>query len=112
MLLENDQHTSLQWPCNDSTDEIGSEIMHMMFVRGKGKFLITKYVASTKVNSKFPRFHDWGSWSQYNVGVQTSWTDNSMWHNEDRLDIHPSDAEQRIKNDDWVGIERRLVEQF
>ena len=31
-----------------------------------------------------------------------------MWHDEDRLDIHPSDAEDRgIKNDDWVGIESR-----
>ena len=50
-----DKHTSLQWPCNDSTDEIGSEIMHVdKFVRGKGKIFITKYVASDeKVNSKF-----------------------------------------------------------
>ena len=106
-----DQHTSLQWPCNDSTDEIGSEIMHVdKFVRGKGKFFITKYVASNeKVNSKFPLILTTGRiLSQYNVGAQTRRTDNSMWHDEDRLDIHPSDAEDRgIKNDDWVGIESR-----
>jgi formate dehydrogenase major subunit len=30
------------------------------------------------------------------------------WHDEDRLEIHPHDAEERgIKMDDWVGIESR-----
>jgi formate dehydrogenase major subunit len=30
------------------------------------------------------------------------------WHDEDRLEIHPSDAELRgVKNDDWVGITSR-----
>ena len=46
--------------------------------------------------------------SQYNVGAQTRRTFNNMWHSEDRLEIHPHDAEERgIKQDDWVGIESR-----
>jgi formate dehydrogenase major subunit len=49
--------------------------------------------------------------SQYNVGAQTRRTDNNAWHAEDRLEIHPHDAEDRgIKNDDWVGIKSRAGE--
>ena len=41
--------------------------------------------------------------SQYNVGAQTRRTDNVVWHEEDRLEIHPHDAEQRgIRDGDWV----------
>jgi formate dehydrogenase major subunit len=30
------------------------------------------------------------------------------WHSEDRLEIHPHDAEERgIRHDDWVGISSR-----
>ena len=43
--------------------------------------------------------------SQYNVGAQTRRTANLVWHDEDRLEIHPHDAEQRGINDgDWVGV--------
>ncbi|HWZ48978.1 MAG TPA: molybdopterin dinucleotide binding domain-containing protein, partial [Herbaspirillum sp.] len=46
--------------------------------------------------------------SQYNVGAQTRRTENSQWHSEDRLEIHPHDAEERgIRENDWVGIESR-----
>ena len=46
--------------------------------------------------------------SQYNVGAQTRRTENTQWHSEDRLEIHPHDAEDRgIREDDWVGIESR-----
>ena len=31
--------------------------------------------------------------SQYNVGAQTRRTENNVWHPEDLLEIHPSDAE-------------------
>ena len=80
------------------------------FVRGKGKFIITKYVATDeKVTRKFPLILTTGRiLSQYNVGAQTRRTDNVQWHTEDRLEIHPHDAEERgIKQDDWVGIESR-----
>ena len=41
--------------------------------------------------------------SQYNVGAQTRRTDNVVWHDEDVLEIHPHDAEQRgIRDGDWV----------
>jgi len=46
--------------------------------------------------------------SQYNVGAQTRRTPNNQWHDEDRLEIHPHDAEERGVNEgDWVGIESR-----
>ena len=49
--------------------------------------------------------------SQYNVGAQTRRTDNNQWHSEDRLEIHPQDAEDRGINDgDWVGIQSRAGE--
>ena len=49
--------------------------------------------------------------SQYNVGAQTRRTKNNAWHAEDRLEIHPHDAEDRgVKNEDWVGIKSRAGE--
>jgi len=106
-----ERHGSAQWPCNDSTAELGTEIMHVdQFVRGKGRFIITQYVATDeKVTRKFPLILTTGRiLSQYNVGAQTRRTENSQWHSEDRLEIHPHDAQERgIKQDDWVGIESR-----
>lgn len=102
---------SVQWPCNDSTEESGTAIMHKdQFVRGKGRFIITQYVASDeKITQRFPLLLTTGRiLSQYNVGAQTRRTANSQWHSEDRLEIHPHDAEERGINDgDWVGIESR-----
>ena len=101
---------SLQWPCNDAAPE-GTPIMHIdTFVRGKGKFFITQYVPTTeKVTRKFPLILTTGRiLSQYNVGAQTRRTENVQWHSEDRLEIHPHDAEERgIHQDAWVGIESR-----
>jgi formate dehydrogenase major subunit len=106
-----DRLGSVQWPCNDHTAEAGTSTMHVdQFVRGKGKFVITQYVASEeKVTRKFPLLLTTGRiLSQYNVGAQTRRTANSQWHNEDRLDIHPHDAQERgIKDGDWVGIQSR-----
>jgi formate dehydrogenase major subunit len=61
------------------------------------------------VNAKFPLILTTGRiLSQYNVGAQTRRTPNVEWHAEDRLDIHPHDAEDRgIKEGDWVGIASR-----
>ncbi|MGS0742151.1 formate dehydrogenase subunit alpha [Glaciimonas sp. GG7] len=101
---------SLQWPCNDAAPE-GTPIMHIdEFVRGKGKFINTQYFATDeKVTLKFPLILTTGRiLSQYNVGAQTRRTDNVAWHTEDRLEIHPHDAEDRgIREDDWVGIASR-----
>ncbi|WP_211472446.1 formate dehydrogenase subunit alpha [Collimonas humicola] len=105
-----EQAGSLQWPCNDEAPQ-GTPIMHIgQFVRGKGKFINTQYFATDeKVTLKFPLILTTGRiLSQYNVGAQTRRTDNVEWHSEDRLEIHPHDAEDRgIKDDDWVGIESR-----
>lgn len=109
-----DQHGSLQWPCNDSTPEIGTPIMHIdRFVRGKGRFIVTQYVATDeKVTPRFPLLLTTGRiLSQYNVGAQTRRTPNNQWHSEDRLEIHPHDAEERgIHDGDWVGISSRAGE--
>ena len=49
--------------------------------------------------------------SQYNVGAQTRRTANILWHEEDRLEIHPHDAEQRgIRDGDWVKLASRTGE--
>ncbi|MDN0085664.1 formate dehydrogenase subunit alpha [Crenobacter sp. SG2305] len=104
---------SVQWPCNDEAPE-GTPLMHVdHFVRGKGKFIITQYVATDeKVNKRFPLILTTGRiLSQYNVGAQTRRTANSMWHPEDVLEIHPHDAEERgIKDGDWVGVTSRAGE--
>ena len=105
-----DRLGSIQWPCNDDSPE-GTPTMHMdEFVRGQGKFFITEYIPTTeKVNAKFPLIMTTGRiLSQYNVGAQTRRTKNSSWHNEDVVEIHPHDAEERgIQENDWVGITSR-----
>ena len=106
-----DRLGSVQWPCNEDTDEAGTSVMHVdRFVRGKGRFINTQYVASDeKVTRKYPLLLTTGRiLSQYNVGAQTRRTPNNLWHDEDRLEIHPHDAEDRGVNEgDWVGIESR-----
>jgi formate dehydrogenase major subunit len=101
---------SVQWPCNEQAPD-GTPIMHVdEFVRGKGRFIITKYVATEeKITRRFPLILTTGRiLSQYNVGAQTRRTENVQWHSEDRLEMHPHDAEERsIKEGDWVGIESR-----
>jgi len=108
-----DQLGSIQWPCNEEHPE-GTPVMHVdEFVRGKGRFMLTEYVPTReKVNAEHPLILTTGRiLSQYNVGAQTRRTENSMWHEEDRLEIHPHDAEERGINDgDWVGISSRSGE--
>jgi formate dehydrogenase major subunit len=104
---------SLQWPVNDKAPE-GTPIMHVgSFVRGKGNFLITEYVPTDeKTGPRFPLLLTTGRiLSQYNVGAQTRRTENVVWHEEDRLEIHPHDAEQRgIRDGDWVRLASRSGE--
>ena len=108
-----DELGSIQWPCNDQ-HPTGTPVMHVEeFVRGKGRFMLTEYVpTSEKVNAEHPLILTTGRiLSQYNVGAQTRRTANVMWHDEDRLEIHPHDAEERgINEGDWVGIQSRSGE--
>jgi formate dehydrogenase major subunit len=104
---------SIQWPCNDHAPE-GTPVMHVgEFVRGKGRFIITRYVPTEeKVTRRYPLILTTGRiLSQYNVGAQTRRTDNVAWHAEDLLEIHPVDAEDRgIVDGDWVLITSRAGE--
>src|SRR5688572_13291350 len=108
-----DRLGSIQWPCNESAPN-GTLTMHVdEFVRGKGKFFVTEYVPTSERSTiRYPLILTTGRiLSQYNVGAQTRRTHNVMWHDEDRLEIHPHDAETRgIENDDWVGIASRAGE--
>ncbi len=101
---------SLQWPVNAAAPD-GSPIMHVDgFVRGKGKFVVTDYVPTDeKTGPRFPLLLTTGRiLSQYNVGAQTRRTENSTWHTEDLLEIHPIDAEDRgLKSGDWLKLASR-----
>jgi len=106
-----DELGSIQWPCNEKAPT-GTPLMHVdRFVRGKGRFMMTEYVATDeKVTARFPLILTTGRiLSQYNVGAQTRRTDNTAWHPEDVLEIHPHDAEQRgIGEGDWVKVASRV----
>ncbi|HTO43257.1 MAG TPA: formate dehydrogenase subunit alpha, partial [Burkholderiales bacterium] len=108
-----DRLGSIQWPCNDKAPE-GTPVMHVEeFVRGKGRFVMTEYVPTEERSTRmYPLLLTTGRiLSQYNVGAQTRRTPNLVWHDEDRLEIHPHDAEQRGINDgDWVGVKSRAGE--
>jgi formate dehydrogenase major subunit len=104
---------SIQWPCNEKAPE-GTPVMHVNgFVRGKGKFVVTEYIPTDeRTGPRFPLLLTTGRiLTQYNVGAQTRRTANSLWHEEDRLEIHPHDAEQRgVHDGDWVKLASRAGE--
>ncbi len=101
---------SIQWPCNDEHPE-GTPTMHENeFVRGKGYFAITGFVPTDERSTrKFPLLLTTGRiLSQYNVGAQTRRTPNNRWCDEDVLEIHPFDAQERgIETGNWCGISSR-----
>ncbi|HEY5476243.1 MAG TPA: formate dehydrogenase subunit alpha, partial [Tepidiformaceae bacterium] len=105
-----DRLGSIQWPCNDAAPD-GTPIMHIGgFVRGKGQFMITEFVATDeRTTDRFPLLLTTGRiLSQYNVGAQTRRTPNVAWRSEDVLEIHPWDAENRGINDgDLVELASR-----
>ena len=104
---------SLQWPVNAANPD-GSPIMHVDgFVRGKGRFMVTDYVPTDeKTGPRYPLLLTTGRvLSQYNVGAQTRRTKNNVWHEEDVLEMHPLDAENRGLNDgDWTRLASRTGE--
>jgi formate dehydrogenase major subunit len=106
-----DEVGSLQWPCNASAPD-GTQTMHVDgFVRGKGHFVDTPFVPTDERTSRrFPLILTTGRiLSQYNVGAQTRRTANVQWHDEDVLEIHPHDAEQRgIVDGALVAITSRV----
>ncbi|TKD50363.1 formate dehydrogenase subunit alpha [Sphingomonas baiyangensis] len=106
-------HGSLQWPATDATPT-GTPTMHLDgFVRGKGHFVVTDYIPTDeKTGPRYPLLLTTGRiLSHYNVGAQTRRTENVAWHPEDRLEIHPSDAENRgLRDGDWVTLKSRAGE--
>ena len=104
---------SIQWPCNDAAPT-GTPVMHAdRFVRGKGKFMVTEFVPTDeRTGARFPLLLTTGRiLSQYNVGAQTRRTANNVWHDEDVLEIHPFDAENRgIRDGDLVSLASRVGE--
>ncbi|QBR71683.1 formate dehydrogenase subunit alpha [Beijerinckiaceae bacterium] len=104
---------SVQWPCNEAAPS-GTPIMHIGgFASGKGKFVVTEYVPTDeRTGPRYPLLLTTGRiLSHYNVGAQTRRTANVAWHAEDRLEIHPHDAEQRgVKDGDWVKLSSRAGE--
>ena len=108
-----DAEGSLQWPVIDNTS-LGSPVMHIDgFGTGKGHFVVTDYVPTDeKTGPRFPLLLTTGrALSQYNVGAQTRRTENIVWHEEDLLEMHPTDAENRGLNDgDWTRLASRTGE--
>ncbi len=108
-----DQLGTIQWPCNDKAPA-GTPVMHVGgFVRGKGRFMITEYVPTDeRTGPRFPLLLTTGRiLSQYNVGAQTRRTANTVWADEDVLEIHPLDAENRgVRDGDWVTLASRKGE--
>jgi formate dehydrogenase major subunit len=108
-----DELGSIQWPCNDGAPT-GTPVMHVdRFVRGKGQFMLTEYIATEeRVGPRFPLLLTTGRiLSQYNVGAQTRRTASAVWHDEDVLEIHPFDAEQRgVRDGDLVALMSRTGE--
>jgi formate dehydrogenase major subunit len=106
-----DGEGSMQWPVNDAAPH-GTPTMHVgEFVRGKGHLVPTWFVPTTERTSrKFPLLLTTGRiLTQYNVGAQTRRTSNNVWHPEDVLEIHPSDAELRgISTGDLVDLTSRV----
>ena len=108
-----DELNSIQWPCNEAAPA-GTPIMHVdRFVRGKGQFMLTEFVATEeRAGPRFPLLLTTGRiLSQYNVGAQTRRTANNVWHEADVLEIHPFDAESRgIRDGDLVALQSRVGE--
>jgi formate dehydrogenase major subunit len=101
---------SIQWPCDSSAPE-GTPVMHIdRFARGAGSFILTEYLPTEeRTGARYPLLLTTGRvLSQYNVGAQTRRTENDVWHGEDRLEIHPHDAEHRgVGDGDWVRLASR-----
>jgi len=108
-----DRLGSIQWPCNEAAPD-GTPTMHVgSFVRGKGYFAITGFVPTRERSTRrYPLLLTTGRiLSQYNVGAQTRRTKNTAWADQDLLEIHPQDAEDRgIVSGDWVGVASRAGE--
>ncbi len=80
------------------------------FVRGEGRFAETPFVPTDERSTRaYPLLLTTGRvLSQYNVGSQTRRTSNVEWYDEDVLEMHASDAEERgIRDGEIVRLSSR-----
>ena len=103
-----DERGSVQWPCNDKAPRGLADHAHQRLRARQGQ--VHRHRICRRPTRRPDRASRCcsppaASCRQYNVGAQTRRTDNSLWHEEDLLEIHPHDAEQRgIRDGDWVKL--------
>ncbi len=104
---------SVQWPCNEKFPWGRRSCISTARRARQGQVHPHRICADgRRTGPRFPLLLTTGRiLSQYNVGAQTRRTENVVWHEEDRLEIHPHDAEQRgVKDGDWIKLASRAGE--
>ena len=105
---------SIQWPCNDEGADGHADHARARLRARPGQVRGDTDTSPTdeRTGPRFPLLLTTGRiLSQYNVGAQTRRTDNVVWHEEDVLEIHAHDAENRgIRDGDWVALASRAGE--
>ena len=103
----------LQWPCPDASHPGTSRVHAEGFLRGKGALVAVEYEPSPEHGVPD---HPWllvtgRVLHHYNVGTMTRRTPQQGLEPDDRLEIHPADAEQLgLGADDRVRVESRWGE--
>ena len=105
----------MQWPCNDegAARHAGHAYRRLRARQGPVHASPNTCRPTRSTGAALPAAADHRPHpqSQYNVGAQTRRTENVVWHEEDLLEIHPHDAEQRgIRDGDWVRLASRAGE--
>ena len=91
-----DKKGSAQWPVNAENPD-GTPILHKdKFVRGRGRFTITKFIGSKdSISEEYPFILTTvRNLYQYNCSNNTRKSFNSMWYGRDILEISKEDAEK------------------
>ena len=109
-----DELGSIQWPCNDQGADRHADHACRPLRARQGPVHADRISSrrEERVGPRFPLLLTTGRiLSQYNVGAQTRRTANIVWHEEDVLEIHPFDAEQRgVRDGDLVALQSRTGE--
>ena len=101
---------SIQWPCNDAAPgRHADDARRRVRARQGHASCVTEYVPTDeKVNAQLPADPDHRPHPRRSTtsARRRGAPQNIAWHDEDRLEIHPHDAEERgISDGDWVGID-------
>ena len=109
-----DELGSVQWPCNEKAPARHADHAYRRLRARQGQVHPHRICGDRREDRPAlpaAAHHRPHPVSQYNVGAQTRRTDNVVWHEEDRLEIHPHDAENRgIRDGDWVRLPSRAGE--